>query len=266
MKINKSTNNNINFNRGYSEEINNKPLFKGNIGYSYNNLSNNNYSNNNKRSFSGEKNFKPLNHFNYLAEEKKYNSINRNTTSYISKMRDNKNMQSNYAPTNANTKVIKIQKNNLEENNTNNSTNLYPSFDDDNNNKNYFSSTFNPNLNIGNVNNFYPNQTQSFNRNNITNINPSVNNFNIVNSNNLNLPPSISTINRITPPDYGLSRGNNTIGYLSHRKDNSNSNIMPFTMLTQDDDNNDGRFHELSITKNFSRFNKSPIYIDFLLF
>lgn len=46
---------------------------------------------------------------------------------------------------------------------------------------------------------------------------------------------------------------------ISHRKDNSNSNIMPFTMLTQDDDNNDGRFHELSITKNFSRFNKSPI-------
>ena len=165
-------------------------------------------------------------------------------------------MQSNYAPTNPNTKVIKIQKNNLEENN-NNSTNLYPSFDDDNNNKNYFSSTFNPNLNIGNVNNFYPNQTQSFNRNNITNINPSVNNFTIANSNNLNPPPSISTINRKAPPDYGLSRGNNTIGYLSHNKDNSNPNIMPFSMSTQDDDNDDGRFHELSITKNFSRFNKS---------
>ena len=261
MKINKSTNNNINFNRGYSEEINNKPLIKGNIGYSYNNnLSNNNYYNYNKRSFSGEKNFKPLNHFNYLAEEKKYNSINsinKNTNSYNSKIRNNKNMQSNYAPTNSNTKVIKIQKNNLEENNTNNSTNLYPSFDDDNNNKNYFSSTFNPNLNIGNNNNFYPNQTQSFNRNNITNINPSLNNFNIANSNNLNPPSSISTINRITPPEYGLSRGNNTIGYLSHMKDNSNSNIMPFSMSTQDDDNDDGRFHELSITKNFSRFTKS---------
>ena len=259
MKITKNENNNINYNKGYSEEINNKHLFKGNIGYSYNNLSNNNnYSNYNKRSFSGEKNFKPLNHFNYLQEEKKYNSINRITTSYNSKIRNNKNMQSNYAPTNANTKVIKIQKNILEDNNnTNNSTNLYPSFDDDNNKNNYFSDTFNPNLNIGNVNNFYPNQTQSFNKNNINNINPSINNFNNANSNSLNPSSAISNINRITPPDYGLSRGNNTIGYLSHRKDNSNSNLMPFSMPKPDDDDDDGRFHELSITKNFSRFNKS---------
>ena len=259
MKINKNENNNINYNKGYSEEINNKHLFKGNIGYSYNNLSNNNnYSNYNKRSFSGEKNFKPMNHFNYLQEEKKYNSINRITTSYNSKIRNNKNMQSNYAPTNANTKVIKIQKNILEDNNnTNNSTNLYPSFDDDNNKNNYFSPTFNPNLNIENVNNIYPNQTQSFNKNNINNINPSINNFNNANSNSLNPSSAISNINRITPPDYGLSRGNNTIGYLSHRKDNSNSNLMPFSMPKPDDDDDDGRFHELSITKNFSRFNKS---------
>ena len=260
MKITNNTNNNINFNRGYSEEINNKPLFKGNIDYSYNNLpNNNNYSNFNKRSFSGEKNFKPVNHFNYLKEEKKYNSINRITTSYNSKKRNNnsnKNMQSNYAPTNNNTKVIKIQKNNLEENNTNNNNNLYPSFDDNNNKNNYFSATFNPNLNMGNVNNFYPNKTQSFNRNNINTINPSVNNFNNVNSNNLNQTPSISNINRITPPDYGLSRGNNTIGYLSHRKDNSNSNVIPFSMAKSEDDDDDGRFHELSITKNFSRFKK----------
>ena len=112
-------------------------------------------------------------------------------------------------------------------------------------------------MNIGNVNNFYPNQTQSFNKNNINNINPSINNFNNANSNSLNPSSAISNINRITPPDYGLSRGNNTIGYLSHRKDNSNSNLMPFSMPKPDDDDDDGRFHELSITKNFSRFNKS---------
>ena len=107
------------------------------------------------------------------------------------------------------------------------------------------------------MNNFYPNQTQSFNKNNINNINPSINNFNNANSNSLNPSSAISNINRITPPDYGLSRGNNTIGYLSHRKDNSNSNLMPFSMPKPDDDDDDGRFHELSITKNFSRFNKS---------
>ena len=256
MKITNNSNNNINFGRGYSEEVNNKPLFKGNIVDSYNNLSNTNYST--KRSFSGQKNFKSVNNVNHLPEEKKYNYINRITTSYNSKIRNNnsnKNMQSNYAPTNTNTKVVKMPKNNLEENNTDNSTNLYPNFDDDNKN-NYFSATFNPNLNIKNKNNFYPNQTQDFNRNNINNINPSINNFNNPNTNNLNPPSSISSISRITPPDYGLSRGNNTIGYLSRREDNSNPNSMPFSMPKPDDDDDDGRFHELSITKNLSRFKK----------
>ena len=247
-------NNTTNFSRGYSEEINNKPLFKGNS-----QLLNTNFSNDRKRSFSGEKNFKPMVHFNNVPEVIDYNHINRITTSYNSKIRNNKNMQSNYAPTNPNTKVMKIPKNNLVENNTNN-TNLYPSFDDDNNTKNYFSSTFNPNLNNNkNTNNYYPNQTQSFNRNNIS-INPFGNSFNNSNSNNYNPTPSISTLDRTTPSDYGLSRGNNTIGYLSYRKENSSSNSTPFSISKQDDDDDDGRFHELSITKNFSRFNKSNPY------
>ena len=247
-------NNTTNFSRGYSEEINNKPLFKGNS-----QLLNTNYSNDRKRSFSGEKNFKPMVHFNNVPEVIDYNHINRITTSYNSKIRNNKNMQSNYAPKNPNTKVMKIPKNNLVENNTNN-TNLYPSFDDDNNTKNYFSSTFNPNLNNNkNTNNYYPNQTQSFNRNNIS-INPFGNSFNNSNSNNYNPTPSISTLDRTTPSDYGLSRGNNTIGYLSYRKENSSSNSTPFSISKQDDDDDDGRFHELSITKNFSRFNKSNPY------
>ena len=247
-------NNTTNFSRGYSEEINNKPLFKGNS-----QLLNTNYSNDRKRSFSGEKNFKPMVHFNNVPEVIHYNHINRITTSYNSKIRNNKNMKSNYAPTNPNTKVMKIPKNNLVENNTNN-TNLYPSFDDDNNTKNYFSSTFNPNLNNNkNTNNYYPNQTQSFNRNNIS-INPFGNSFNNSNSNNYNPTPSISTLDRTTPSDYGLSRGNNTIGYLSYRKENSSSNSTPFSISKQDDDDDDGRFHELSITKNFSRFNKSNPY------
>ena len=247
-------NNTTNFSRGYSEEINNKPLFKGNS-----QLLNTNYSNDRKRSFSGEKNFKPMVHFNNVPEVIDYNHINRITTSYNSKIRNNKNMQSNYAPTNPNTKIMKIPKNNLVENNTNN-TNLYPSFDDDNNTKNYFSSTFNPNLNNNkNTNNYYPNQTQSFNRNNIS-INPFGNSFNNSNSNNYNPTPSISTLDRTTPSDYGLSRGNNTIGYLSYRKENSSSNSTPFSISKQDDDDDDGRFHELSITKNFSKFNKSNPY------
>ena len=247
-------NNTTNFSRGYSEEINNKPLFKGNS-----QLLNTNYSNDRKRSFSGEKTFKPMVHFNNVPEVIDYNHINRITTSYNSKIRNNKNMKSNYAPTNPNTKVMKIPKNNLVENNTNN-TNLYPSFDDDNNTKNYFSSTFNPNLNNNkNTNNYYPKQTQSFNRNNIS-INPFGNSFNNSNSNNYNPTPSISTLDRTTPSDYGLSRGNNTIGYLSYRKENSSSNSTPFSISKQDDDDDDGRFHELSITKNFSRFNKSNPY------
>ena len=158
---------------------------------------------------------------------------------------------------------MKITKNNFVESNTNNNTNIYPTFDEDNNTKSYFSSTFNPNLNNNNKNtnsnNYYPNQTKSFNSNNIS-INPFGNSFNNSNSNNYNPTPSISTIDRTTPSDYGSSRGNNTIGYLSYRKENSSFNSKPFSISKQDDDDDDRRFHELSITKNFSRFNKSNPY------
>ena len=83
-------NNTTNFSKGYSEEINNKPLFKGNS-----QLLNTNYSNDRKRSFSGEKNFKPMVHFYNAPIVSDYNHINRITTSYNSKKRNIKNMQSN---------------------------------------------------------------------------------------------------------------------------------------------------------------------------
>ena len=64
---NPNTNNNINFNRGYSAQIND------------NFYNSNNYTNV-KRSLSGEKNYKPMNNLYNLTEEKKYNSINRITS------------------------------------------------------------------------------------------------------------------------------------------------------------------------------------------
>ena len=248
---------NINFNREYSDQLNNKFVT-------------NNLNSNFKRSLSGEKNYKPLNNLYNLTEEKKYNSINRITTSYSSKYNQtNRNIQNNYiqgnfAPTNNNTKVIKIQKNNLNEVNTN----LYPTFNDDKINNN-FNRTFNNNYNnrIAN-NNFYPNQTQNFNSNNMNNINQLGNNF--------NLAQPLLSINNKTP-NYDFQRGNNTIGYLTYKKQNQmnnfnnnnfqgyktdtqprliNPNQPPYIMPSADDDEDDGRFHELSITKNFSRLKK----------
>ena len=100
---------------------------------------------------------------------------------------------------------------------------------------------------------------------------PIISNNNNYNYNNTpfqsSIPQSISSINNITP-DYGLSRGNNTIGYLTYKKQNILNNVMdnnnnypnyktetkpgiinmnqsqpPFPMAnTKDDD--DGRFHE----------------------
>jgi len=270
VNMKKNSNNNINFNRGYSAQINNN-----NFAY------NNNYNNIKQRSFSGEKNYKPMNNLYGLTEEKKYNSINR-ITSYNSKFQKNRNMQSNFPPTNADTKVIKLQKNNLEEN----KANFYPNLDSNITN-NSFNNTFNTNYNNRITNsNYYPNQTHNFNQNNIapignnyiigmnkipTNINNINNNYNrnpIPNNNFVQPMPSINSIN----PDYELPRANNTIGYLTYKKQGLVNNIQgyktetqpgiinlnqsPFPMPNQEDDDDDGRFHEISITKNFSRFSK----------
>ena len=245
-------NNNINFNRGNSAQINNMSSFNRNIGYTDNQLSNYSY-NNVKRSYSGQKNYKPMQHLYALPEENKFNSINRITISPNSRINSNKNnIQSNYAPVNPNTKMIQVPKNNINEN----ITNLYPNLEDNtNNSKTYLNSSFNPNLNNRNVNNFYPNQTQNFNANKIS----TGNNYMI------NAARPLNSMNIINPkPDYELSRGNNTIGYLCYRNKNSNSNQMPFSVanLDDDDEEDDGRFHELSITK-FSRLNPSNKTIGF---
>ena len=281
-------NNNINFNRGYSAQIND------------NFYNSNNYTNV-KRSLSGEKNYKPMNNLYNLTEEKKYNSINR-ITSYNSKYnKSNRNIQSNFLPPDTNYKIIPIPKNNSDEN----KDNLYPTFDnDDNLNNNSINNNFNSTYNNKITNNFYPNQTQNFNSNNMTSIknnymmgmsappierkDPIISNNNNYNYNNTpfqsSIPQSISSINNITP-DYGLSRGNNTIGYLTYKKQNILNNVMdnnnnypnyktetkpgiinmnqsqpPFPMANTEDDD-DGRFHELSITKRFSRLN-NPIGFD----
>ena len=285
---NPNTNNNINFNRGYSAQIND------------NFYNSNNYTNV-KRSLSGEKNYKPMNNLYNLTEEKKYNSINR-ITSYNSKYnKSNSNIQSNFLPPDSNYKIIPTQKNNSDEN----KDNLYPTFDNDNNLNNIpVNRNFNSTYNNKPTNNFYPNQTQNFNSNNMTSIknnymmgmsaspierkDPIIsNNSNYIYNNSpfqSSIPQSISSINNITP-DYGLSRGNNTIGYLTYKKQNILNNVMdnnnnypnyktetkpgiinmnqsqpPFPMANTEDDD-DGRFHELSITKRFSRLN-NPIGFD----
>ena len=267
VNMKKNSNNNINFNRGYFAQINDN-------NYTFNN----NLNNIKQRSFSGEKNYK-----------RKYNSINR-ITSYNSKLQKNRNMQSNFPPTNANTKVIKLNKNTLEEN----KANFYPSFDN-NIRSNAFNNTFTPGYNTRIINNnYYPNQPQNYNQNNITplgnnyiigmnkiptNINNNYANTSQISNNNIVQPmPSINNINNINP-DYVPPRSNNTIGYLTYKKQNlMNNNInannnfqgyktenqpgiinlnqAPFAMQNQEEDDDDGRFHEISITKNFSRFSK----------
>ena len=279
VNMKKNSSNNINFNRGYSAQINDN-------NYAFNN---NNFNNIKQRSFSGEKNYKPINNFYGLTEEKKYNSINR-ITSYNSKLQKNRNMQSNFPPTNANTKVIKLNKNILEEN----KANIYPSFDN-NIRSNAFNNTFNPSYNTRIINNnYYPSQPQNYNQNNITpignnyiigmnkiptNINNNYTNASQIPNNNIVQPmPSINNINNINQ-DYIPPRANNTIGYLTYKKQNLinnninannnfqgyktenqpgiiNLNQAPFAMQNQEEDDDDGRFHEISITKNFSRFSK----------
>ena len=281
VNMKKNSSNNINFNRGYSAQINDN-------NYAFNN---NNFNNIKQRSFSGEKNYKPMNNLYGLTEEKKYNSINR-ITSYNSKLQKNRNMQSNFPPTNANTKVIKLNKNNLEEN----KANFYPSFDNNNNiRNNAFNNTFNPSYNTRIINNnYFPSQPQNYNQNNITpignnyiigmnkiptNINNNYTNASQIPNNNIVQPmPSINNINNINQ-DYIPPRANNTIGYLTYKKQNLinnninannnfqgyktenqpgiiNLNQAPFAMQNQEEDDDDGRFHEISITKNFSRFSK----------
>ena len=239
FNLKKNFDNNINYNHGYSGQLNNNNYFL-----------NNNY-NNTKRSFSGEKNYKPKNNLYDLVEERKFNSINRITTSYNSKKNSsNVNISSNFPPTNANTKVIKLPINSSVENNSN----LYPTFNEDNI-KNNFNRTFNTNYNnITGNNNYHLNQTQNFNSNNrgVFQSNPSINNIS---------------------PDYELERGNKTIGYLTYKNQNQLNNfndnsfqgyqigtkpgIINLNKNSIDDDDDDGRFHELSVTKNFSRFNKT---------
>ena len=272
----KNSSNNINFNRGYSAQLDNN-------NFAYNN--NNNSNNIKQRSFSGKKNYKPMNNLYGLTEEKKYNSINE-ITSYNSKFHTIKNFQSNYPPTNENTKVIKLSKNPFNGNNTN----PYPDFKNNNSGNIAFNSTFNPNYNNGINNNYYLNQTQNFNPNIIT---PTGNNYiigmnkmptniqnNNYNNNNNNpilnnMVQPMTSINNITP-GYDLPRADNTIGYINYKKQNPinnnnennfqryqteaqpkiiNLNQAPLAMPNTQDDEDDERFHEISITKNFSRFN-----------
>ena len=272
-----NTDNNINFNRGYSAQINNNF-------YNFNNY------NNMKRSLSGEKNYKPMNNLYNLNEEKKYNSIDRITPNNQKNYKTNKNIPSNFPPANTNSNIMKIPSNDINED----KNNPYPTFDNNNLN-NTFNRNFNSTFNNKITNNYYPNPTQSYDPNNLTSIknnymmgmsttpierkDPIISNNNNYNYNSIpmaaNIPKTITSINNITP-DYGLSRGSNTIGYLTYKKQNflNNNNypnfkteskpgIMninqsqsPFPIANTEEDD-DGRFHELSISKRFSHLNNS---------
>ena len=272
-------NNNINFKKMNSDQINTNPSF------GVNNYSSNNYIQDNmKRSFSGQKNYKPINNLYNFQDEKNYNHINRITTSYNSKLNSkNRNIASNYPPSdNNNMKVMKISK--KPSNEINNI--FYPSYNNIDNRNNYFNNSFNPAFNNPtfnnnrNLNNFNPNQTQNYNpnSNNLIGLNkiPSNNIQNpIVNNNNYNSlkPMNINVVQPMNPlnngnikyTDYNIPRANNTFGYSSYTTPNTinkyqsgilNQNNLPFSMAntnTRNDDDDDGRFHEI---KNFSRFSR----------
>ena len=286
--------NNINFIRGTSAQINDSH-FKKNIGYTDNQLSNNIRNNDYKRALSGEKNLKPIHNFFNLPEEKKNNSINR-ITSYNSRYHpQNKNLQSNYAPTYNNTKIYKVEKAQHSQ-----GMNI---INNDIISNNMFNNTFNPNLNrnrllnnYNNNSNYYLNQTKNFtaNRNNQFGTSNYTININKLPSDDIDrnfgqktLPinsiKNINNINRVNP-EPELERGNNTIGFLSYRKPYSNEfnnnflkaenpqgmpNVNKLSYQRNNPMNNtgsinnniqaeedDGRFHELSLSNTFNRFNR----------
>ena len=235
-----------------------------------------------------------MNNLYNLNEEKKYNSIDRITPNNQKNYKTNKNIPSNFPPANTNSNIMKIPSNDINED----KNNPYPTFDNNNLN-NTFNRNFNSTFNNKITNNYYPNPTQSYDPNNLTSIknnymmgmsappierkDPIISNNNNYNYNSIpmaaNIPKTITSINNITP-DYGLSRGSNTIGYLTYKKQNliNNNNYPNFKIETKPgimninqsqspfpiantEDDDDGRFHELSISKRFSHLN-NPIGFD----
>ena len=185
-KYNDSLRNDMKLNRGFSPKM----CIQDRKTYSNfdSDIKDNNYYtfNNYKRSFSGEKSYRPQ-HFYGSLNDNKYNSINSITSvnpRYTSAKRNDNILISNYAPTNSKTKVIKIKKMPKDEMRKNVKRNLNDNFKSYRNNNNYNTS-----------NDYYSNSTLNQTAPNIPvqkyindlkrmNDNSNFNNFNNYNLNN----------------------------------------------------------------------------------
>ena len=235
--IYKNLNNNIRYNRGFSAQMNYQPrktftsFNNGKLNNSYYNITNN------KRAFSGERNYRSNNSFN-LNNGYRYNSndiYTFNNQKYIPMNRNNI-LQSNYAPSNSNTKVVKIKRAPHDEITNNTRKNLYNNYNTFKDEKfrsvnEYFS---NPLLNQTTPNiptkNFIKDVKRLpskkigdalFENNpNYNKINNNMNNFGPSNSNQIIDINKNNDINR----DFELPGGNNTIGYFPLKRPYSTNN------------------------------------------
>ena len=248
------------------------------------------FNNYNKRAFSGEKNYKS-NHLFYPTIDIKMNSINNITTNHDTRdtryqelSRSNNNLQSNYSPTNNNTRVNKLKRAPIDEI-TNNGNYIKKNLNQDfyslgnnnyhtfNNNNNYINSNFNktsPNIPIAKY-------ISNMQKNPYNEEDERLSNDNI----NSNYPKRTIPIN----PNNDMQRntelpgGNNTIGYYYKRplsdnnieafqRANGQQKIMPNLYTFSRLENNNGlndrnpkdRFHDLSLTMNYGGLNRpTPI-------
>ena len=244
-KYNGSLNNYMNLNRGYSA----KNGIKDRKTYSNfdSDLKDNNYYsfNNYKRSFSGEKSYRTQNFYGSHSDSK-YNSIN-SITSVNSRhtpfKRNDNILISNYAPTNPNTKVVKIKKQPVDEITKNVKRNLNDNFKSYRNNNIYNSyndyysnSALNqtaPNIPVEKYINDFKRMNNNSNFNNVNNYNLN-NNFNNYSPRKENNNQFLeSNKNNNFNNDFELPEGNNTVGYYSIRKPYS-SNMPNYQRIGSD--------------------------------
>jgi serine/threonine protein phosphatase PrpC len=244
-KYNDSLNNDMKLNRGSSAKM----IIQDRKTYSNfdSDLRDNNYYsfNNYKRAFSGEKSYRPQNFYGSFSDIK-YNSINSITSvnpRYTSAKRNDNILISNYAPTNSNTKVVKIKKMPKDEIAKNVKRNLNDNFKSYRNNNNYHSSndyysnsTLNqtaPNIPVQKYINDFKTMNNNSNFNNFNNYNLS-NNFNNYSPRKVNNNQFIeSSKNNNFNNDFELPEGNNTAGYYSIKKPFS-SNVPNYQRIGSD--------------------------------
>ena len=244
-KYNDSLSDDMKLNRGFSAKmgIQDRKTYSN---FDSNLKDNNYYSfNNYKRAFSGEKSYRPQNYYGSLSDNK-YNAINSITSvnpKYTPINRNNNILLSNYAPTNPNTKVVKIKKQPKDEITKNVKRNLNDNFKSYRNHNNYHSNndyysnpTLNqtaPNIPVQKYIDDLKKMNNNSNYNNFHNYNLN-NNFNNFSPRKVNNNQFIeSNKNNNFNNDFELPQGNNTIGYYSIRKPYS-SNVPSYQRIGSD--------------------------------